>query len=137
MITKEDVKSIMSKKPEEKSALLEEILNSMQKVEPLFEEKKKSAEDLKEKSKAAEEDIIKLLNGHIRRLETEKIELNMEMAEAKEDLKQVDEVKEELAQVTTELEQAKSMTELALKEKDDVEKKLVKIQEQWQKFINK
>ncbi|MBC8414504.1 hypothetical protein H8E50_12680 [bacterium] len=135
MITEGDIKSIMKKDTDEKDALLKDILNWAVKVEPVFEGKKTEVKALEEESITAEENVIKLLNGHIRRLESEKAELNMEMQEIREEWEQSKKIKDEITFLADELEKTRAVAETALKEKADADEKLIKIQEQWEKII--
>jgi chromosome segregation ATPase len=138
MITNEDIQGLLQKSEKDKKALLGKILSSVQKVETVFEEKKSAADELKGRSQAAEDEIIKLLNGHVRRLETEKAELNMEVEEARESLKQLDELndlKEQIAGLMDEVDKSRTAAENALKDKTDALEKLSKIQKQWETIM--
>ena len=121
MITKEHIDIIVQKSENEKTALLKDIVNWAMKAELVFEEKKSAVNELKEESRTAEENVIKLLNGHIRRLESEKAELNMELQEAIEETKQADRLKEEVSNLTVELQKTLTLAETALKEKAEAE----------------
>jgi chromosome segregation ATPase len=135
MIDNDDIQSILKKGDEDKSALLEDILTAVKKAGTVFEKNRARADELKERSAAAEDDIVNLLNSHIRRLETEKIELSMEVADAREDLEQLDTLRARLRESETELEKAKAETESVLQEKNEANQKLEKIQKQWEKII--
>ena len=134
MINNDDILSVLKKSDEDKTALLENVLLAVQKAETVFEAKKSKADELKEHSAAAEEDIIKLLNGHIRRLETEKIELSMEVETARDDLEQVDVLRARMEESETELEKSRAELTSAVEERNDANGKLVKIQAQWEKI---
>ncbi len=134
MIDSSRIQNILQKSEAEKSSILEKILTSIQEVDSVFEAKKASSEELMEQSDKKGEDVVRILNGHIRRLETEKAELNMEIQELKESFSAIDEVKEQITTLHGELENTRAVAERALKEKADAEQKLVKIQEQWEKF---
>ena len=134
MIKNDDILSILKKSDDDKIALLENVLLAVQKAETVFEAKKSKADELKEHSAAAEEDIIKLLNGHIRRLETEKIELSMEVETARDDLEQIDVIRARVLESESALEKANVQIELVTQEKTEANEKLVKIQAQWEKI---
>ena len=134
MIKNDDILSILKKSDEDKIALLEDVLLAVQKAETVFEAKKTGADELKEHSAAAEEDIIKLLNGHIRRLETEKIELSMEVEAARNDLEQVEALRTRAHEAETELEKVRAEVANAMQERNDANEKLLKIQVQWEKI---
>lgn len=134
MINSESIQLILKKSEDEKATILENILNSIHKAGAHFAQSKDSVNELREKSNNAGADLINLLNGHIRRLETEKAELRMEVEELKEDDAEVKELREQVAVMTEELDQLRTVSENTLKEKEDAEVKLRKIQEQWERF---
>jgi len=137
MITKNNINTILKKSEKEKTALLKDILNWAMKAQLVFEKKKSAGKELEGESKTAEENVIKLLNGHIRRLESEKAELDMKLQEAIEESKHANEIKEKIASLLDELEKARAAAEAALHEKADMEEKLLKIQEQWEKLASR
>ncbi len=134
MLTQKDVQGILKKDEKEKTALLKNILESFRNAETALKKKKGSAEELEKKSQAAEEMIKDLLNERIQRLETENVEFQAKIETIQKDFTQIDELNEKAVRLSDELEQAGVLAENIMKERDEAQMKLSKIQEQWQKF---
>ena len=124
MIKNEEIQRILKTNETEKNTILENILQSVQKLDLIFDEKKVTSEKFRKQAQTANDDVMKILNGHIRRLETEKAELTME----------VQELKEQVMTLSETLDKTQAIAEKALQEKADAEEKLAKIQEQWERL---
>jgi len=126
MIKNDEIQRILNKSETEKNTIIENILQSMQKLALIFEEKKATSERLRKQAQSARDDVMNLLNGYIRRLEAENTELTME----------VKELKERVMTLSETLDKTQTIAENALKEKAAAEEKLAKFQEQWERVTS-
>ncbi|MBF0516345.1 MAG: hypothetical protein HQK97_04375 [Nitrospirae bacterium] len=135
MLSNELINKAMSLNPNEKSAFLEKLLAAVGNLEDTVVARKAVSASIMEQSRAASDEIKKILNDSVQRLEKKNVELRKKINDIMKDTSKLDEVNAQLQKITGEYQIMKAAYERTLKEKTDADERLSVIQQQWETFM--
>ncbi|MEO5360565.1 MAG: hypothetical protein H7843_08960 [Nitrospirota bacterium] len=135
MLSSELINRAMSLGPNEKNAFLEKLLAAVGNLEDTVVSRKAVSTSILEQSRASSDEIKKILNDNVQRLEKKNVELRKKINDIMKDTSKLDELTASMQKLTGEYQVLKAAYERTLKEKTDADERLAVIQQQWETFM--
>ncbi|WP_420264728.1 hypothetical protein [Candidatus Magnetominusculus dajiuhuensis] len=135
MLSNELISKAMSLGANEKNAFLEKLLVAVGSLEDTVTSRKPISESLMAQSRAATDEIKKILNDNVQRIEKKNVELRKKINDIMKDTSKLDELNDSMKKLSGEHQILKAAYERVLKEKNDADERLSVIQQQWETFM--
>ncbi|MBF0568251.1 MAG: hypothetical protein HQK95_05225 [Nitrospirae bacterium] len=135
MLSNELISKAMSLGANEKNAFLEKLLSAVGNLEDAVISKRPISESLMAQSRAATDEIKKILSDSVQRLEKKNVELRKKINDIMKDTSKLDELNDSMKKLSGEHQILKAAYERVLKEKNDADDRLAVIQQQWETFM--
>ncbi|MBF0457183.1 MAG: hypothetical protein HQK99_04730 [Nitrospirae bacterium] len=135
MLSNELINRAMSLGANEKNAFLEKLLLAVGNLEDTVVAKKAVSEAITAQSRAATDEIKKILNDNVQRIEKKNVELRKKINDIMKDTSKLDELNESMKKLTGEHQILKAAYDRLAKEKTDADERLSIIQQQWETFM--
>ncbi|MBF0554229.1 MAG: hypothetical protein HQK96_06660 [Nitrospirae bacterium] len=135
MLSNELINRAMSLGANEKNAFLEKLLVAVGNLEETVVSKKSVSDSLMAQSRAATDEIKKILTDNVLRLEKKNVELRKKINDIMKDTSKLDELNASMKALAGEHQILKAAYERVLKEKNEADNRLAVIQQQWETFM--
>ncbi|MBF0487624.1 MAG: hypothetical protein HQK98_05625 [Nitrospirae bacterium] len=135
MLSNELISKAVSLGANEKNAFLEKLLSAVGNLEDTVASRKPISESLMAQSRASTDEIKKILNDSVQRLEKKNAELRKKINDIMKDTSKLDELNDSMKKLSGEHQILKAAYERVLKEKNDADERLSVIQQQWETFM--